>query len=152
MNEFDLQTCWRQLLGSSGSAPLEAFLVASCWGLNFHFVFHCLRLLVVVFGFVRDVGGCHVSRTCHTPGESQELPIRHGSGSPVEDRWQHWKSPHFQFLNNNQFPPAEARKLQSSYTNSKKPLFHHTTKKIWENRGNKANATICLRLKILFLN
>ena len=111
MNEFDLQTCWRQLLGSSGSAPLEAFLVASCWGLNFHFVFHCLRLLVVVFGFVRDVGGCHVSRTCHTPGESQELPIRHGSGSLVEDRWQHWKSPHFQFLNNNQWPPAEELRL-----------------------------------------
>ena len=56
------------------------------------------------------VGG-HVSRTCHTPGESQELPIRHGSGSLVEDRWQHWKSPHFQFLNNNQWPPAEELRL-----------------------------------------
>ena len=59
---------------------------------------------------------CHVRAT--PPGRAESFqfdmavacqlsscrhPLRSGT-----DRWQHWKSPHFQFLNNNQFPPAEA--------------------------------------------
>ena len=112
------------------------------------------RLLVLPFCFSLSwessscsVGG-HVSRTCHTPGESQELPIRHGSGSLVEDRWQHWKSPHFQFLNNNQWPPAEELRLLAAGSGTHRA--RQEKRKTYPNHGDSFNGSSWIWLKTCF--